>query len=203
MIRNLTALSLFIGSLSALAAVTPAPKPGRSFDFTNAQAKVEFLAVGKPSMLKIRGDAKPEGDKKPLEGALMVTGTNVEGKASLELNTLDTGIALRNRHMKEKYLETAKFPKADFTLTECNLPESLKSGTGEANGVAFKGTLKIHGVEKPVAGTVDIKLADGKADFAFKFQTKIPDYAIATPSFLGVTVAEDVEVTVGLQGPLT
>ncbi|MBY0369365.1 YceI family protein [bacterium] len=154
-------------------------------------------------MLKIRGTAKPEGETKPLQGNLTVKDGVVTGKAILALNTLDTGIALRNRHMKEKYLETEKFPNAEFTFTELKLPDTLKKGEGEANAVPFKGVLKIHGVEKPVAGTVDVKLSKDKADMGFKFQTRIPDFAINTPSFLGVTVAEDVEVTVKLEGPLT
>lgn len=195
--------TLLIAAPAKTAKPAEATVPGAKMELPQAKANVEFLAIGKPSMLKIRGVAKPKDDKPTLDGQLKLAGGKVAAEAKLPLDTLETGIALRDRHMKEKYLETAKFPQAEFTMTELTLPEALKAGEGTAKEVPFKGKLKIHGVEKEVAGTVDITLEKAKGAFDFQFKTKITDYAISLPSFMGVTVAEEVQVTVGLEGPLS
>ncbi len=191
-------MSLYAGL--AFAAEIPA---SRSIDLGKSSSKVEFLAVGKPSMLNIRGTAKPEGDAKPLEGNLSLKGDTVSGSAKFALDTLDTGIGMRNRHMKEKYLETAKFPKAEFALTEMKVPAELQKGNGSAKDLPFTGTLTIHGVAQPVKGLAKMERNEGKATFSFDFGTKIPAHKIELPSFMGVTLHEDVKITVEVEGPLT
>jgi polyisoprenoid-binding protein YceI len=88
-------------------------------------------------------------------------------------------------------------------LTELKLPGNLGKGDGEAKAVPFKGTLSVHGVPQPVTGTVDIERKGAKAEMDFKFNTTIPSHKIELPSFMGVTVAEDVQITVEVEGPLS
>jgi polyisoprenoid-binding protein YceI len=195
--RTILISLLLVGPISASTA------PGRSLDLAAAKSKVEFLAIGRPSMLKIRGTAKPEGEAKALEGALKIQGDSVTGSAKFALDSLDTGMALRNRHMKEKYLETSKYPKAEFSLTDLRLPAALKAGDGAAKDVPFKGTLTVHGVAKPVEGKANIERKAGAVQFEFTFSTRITSHSIELPSFMGVTVAEEVEIRVAVEGPLT
>ena len=56
----------------------------------------------------------------------------------LDLNTLDTGIGLRDRHMRENYLETEEFPFAEFTGKINELPELVE---GEKVAVAVWSSL--------------------------------------------------------------
>ncbi len=189
--------------IAVILCVTSGSQAAIKMDLAKAQSKIEFLAVGRPSMLKIRGIAKPEGEAKVLEGSLSEKSGILSGKASFALSTLDTGIALRNRHMKEKYLETAKFPNAELALTELKLPKELLSGEGEAKAVPFQGTLTVHGVPKPVSGKVDVRRAGSTMHLSFEFGTKITGHGIELPSFMGVTVAEDVQVLVSLQVPIS
>lgn len=201
MLKGLFAFLFIVGT--AIAAPSKSAESKSVLDFAKSESSIEFLAVGKPSMLKIRGKAKPEGTTKPLDGSLTLKGDKVEGKASFALNTLETGISLRDRHMKEKYLETAKFPKADFVLTEMTLPEAVKKSEGEAKGVPFKGKLTVHGVVQDVSGVAEVKRKEGRIDFSFDFGTKITGHKIELPSFMGVTVAEDVQINVKVEGPLS
>jgi polyisoprenoid-binding protein YceI len=198
---------LFLGFLffaGAASAALPSNKPSKqTLDIGKATSSVEFLAIGKPSMLKIRGKAVKEGDATPLQGKLTLEGQDLKGSAQFDLNTLATGISLRDRHMKEKYLETGKFKNAEFELTEMKLPDSVAKGEGEAKDVPFKGKLTVHGVATEVSGKAQVKRTKGKVDLNFAFGTKIPDHKIELPSFMGVKVAEDVEVTVSIEGPLT
>ena len=82
-------------------------------DLSTTEGKVEFLAVGQPSALKIRGKLS---DEKPISGSLEVVDGSLSGTAKVKLDGFDTGIELRNRHMKEKYLETGKYPETAVKL---------------------------------------------------------------------------------------
>jgi polyisoprenoid-binding protein YceI len=169
-------------------------------DLAKSKNEVEFLAIGNPSALKIHGEAKEEGGKAPVKGDLTFAGTDVTGKVTCLLDSFDTGIGMRNKHMKEKYLETGKFPEAQFTLTELKLPSAATDV--KAKDVPFKGNLTLHGVTKPVAGTATIERAKDKANTAFEFKIKASDFAIQSPSFMGITMADEVNVNVKFEGPV-
>ena len=42
----------------------------------------------------------------------------IEGSFTVNLHSLDTGLQLRNQHMRENHLETDKYPDAVFNITE-------------------------------------------------------------------------------------
>jgi polyisoprenoid-binding protein YceI len=56
--------------------------------------------------------------------------------------------------------------------------------------------LKLHGVEKPVSGTFDLSGSGASPKLAAKFAIKLSDFGIGIPSFAGVTMADEVAVTV-------
>ena len=140
-------------------------------------SEVQFLAVGNPGFLTIKGS----GGK--LAGSLLEEKGKMSGTLTVNLNDLDTGIDLRNKHMKEKYLETAKFPKALLDVKD------LSSADGDHE---FAGKLTLKGVTKPVTGKYTVK----EKAMTAEFKTSLKDFPIGVPSYLGVSVAEDVTVTV-------
>lgn len=155
---------------------------------TSTQGDVQFDAIGKPSMLKIKG--KGEG---PI-ASLKIEGDVLNGDLKFNMTTLNSGIDLRDEHMKEKYLQVKEHPQATLTFKDFKMPAgwSLKNPT--VKEAAFNGTMKLHGVEKPVTGTFQIdneKLA-GHANF----DLNLSDFAIEIPSYLGVKVADTVKVAV-------
>ncbi len=101
----------------------------------------------------------------------------------LDLSTLDSGIELRDEHMKNDYFEINKYPKA-----------VLKSAKGK-NG-KFVGLLNIRGVTQKVIGTFT---ASGKSIQA-EFKTRLSDYKIKKAIYMGVGVKD--EVTVKAELPL-
>jgi YceI-like domain len=121
-----------------------------------AAGKCEFYAKASIGVLEFTG-----------------TGCTVEGKPKL-----DAGV--RTDHMRDKYLEVAKFPKAVLKLDP--MPEA---------GGAFTGKLTLHGVEKPIAGKAE-KTATG---YGFKFDVNSPDFGIAEASYKGITIAKTIAVS--------
>lgn len=152
-----------------------------------ASGKTEFLAVGNPGFLKIRGKGAPA------QGDLSVDEGKLKGTLTFNLNSLDTEMELRNTHMKDKYLETKKYPTAKLIIENQKLPADWKIESPEIKDQKMNATLELHGVKKPVAVEYNIN-PDGT--LTAKFVLKITDYDIGIPSFMGVTVAEKVDVEV-------
>lgn len=158
--------------------------------------RVEFLATATAG-LKIRGETK--GNTSPIKGKLSISPSKTTGEVKLALDILDTGISLRNDHMKG-YLETQKFPEAQVHLTKLALPEAFFAGdwSGES---AFEGTLTLHGVTKPISGTAKVQKKKGQVEMDYDFKVGLTEYGIKVPNYLGVTVKNDVTITVKVQGP--
>jgi polyisoprenoid-binding protein YceI len=105
---------------------------------------------------------------------------------------------MRDEHMKDKYLEVKKYPKATLTLTKLELPANVDASKGDfsAKAVSFEGKMNFHGVERPVKGTADIAAKGGSANVNAQFEMKCGEYAINQPSFAGITMADGVQVNV-------
>jgi polyisoprenoid-binding protein YceI len=166
-----------LGGLAHAAPLTFALKP--------EQSPVTFLATGKPGFLKIRGEGAQAS------GAATLDGQTLAGRFEVKLDAFKTGIDLRDEHMKTKYLKVGEFPTATLTLA----PTTLPSATGKVE-VPFNGTLTIKGTEKPVSGTLEAALSPTEATGTAKMTIKLTDYPIDVPTYLGVTVAESVDVEV-------
>lgn len=136
-------------------------------------SSVSFVATGNPGFLAIDG----KGAK--LE-KLEISEKDgwVKGKAVAVLVGLTTDMDLRDEHMHEKYLETKKHPRASLTF--------------EGKNGIFKGLLTLKKTTKPVAGNY---LIHGKKITA-RFKINLSDFPIGVPSWLGVTVAEEVAIVV-------
>ena len=175
---------------------TAAARADMTVDFDHGQGSLEFSAIGKPSALKIVGKSGAP------KGTLLLTQNNLEGALLLDLNGLDTGIELRNHHMKEKYLQTQTYPQARLKLQSVGFPLEKMMSDYAAAEVPFSGSLLLHGVEKPVTGKGTFKRAGDTLTGSAVFQIKLSDFAIGVPSFMGVTVADVVNVTTTFQVPL-
>lgn len=166
------------------------------FQADRGTGAVEFNAIGRPSALKIHGKGSSP------KGSLILEGSAASGSLSFDLESLDTGIKLRNEHMKTKYLEVEKYAQATLTVTKLSIPDALRSENGKVEKVPFQGVLSLHGVQKPVSGFATVGRASNQMTIAADFGIKTSDFAINTPSFAGITMAEDVQVAVQLAAPL-
>ena len=119
------------------------------------------------------------------------------GELSVDLTTLDTGIDLRNHHLRDNYLEVAKgegFERA--TLSDIRLGD-VDAGTFQGK-TEFTGTFLLHGTKKPVSGQAEITREGSSVRVEATFPVTIADYGIAKPQYLGVGVKSQVQVKVSL-----
>jgi polyisoprenoid-binding protein YceI len=97
--------------------------------------------------------------------------------------------------MKEKYLEVQKFPQSKLHLTDVALPTSWTPATPTLAGAKFKGDLTLHGVTKPIEGTFDVSGAATAMNVKAAFTVMIDQYGVEIPKYLGITVKNDVPVS--------
>lgn len=114
------------------------------------------------------------------------------GSLQVNLETLETGIGLRDRHMREKYLEVQKGPEyATATLEDIRV-ERLNGKT------TIKGMLRLHGERREVTGEADIRQENGGVRVEAQFPVRVSEFEIPKPTYLGVGVSDEILVKVSL-----
>ena len=114
------------------------------------QSKEHHVDKSKKNMVKFISDAPVEdfeGTTDNIDGYLFSESGELKGTDlyfEVDLNTVDTGIGLRNRHMRENYLHTDKYPKTSYTgkIVEVNKIDD------KHYKVKADGKFKVHGIEK-------------------------------------------------------
>jgi hypothetical protein len=133
-----------------------------------------------------------------LRGSLITRASGsptLDGSLAVDLRTLDTGIGLRNEHLREKYLEVSKGTGFDTaTLSAIDLT-GLGPVAPEGKG-SFTGLLTVHGVAKTVSGAVDVRRAGGGLRVKASFRLDLSDYGIDKPRYFGIGVTNTVQVEV-------
>jgi polyisoprenoid-binding protein YceI len=109
------------------------------------------------------------------------------------INTFQFRKKLMQEHFNENYLESDKYPFAEFKGKIVDLPEISKDGTYE---VTVTGTLSIHGVDKTYTAKGTIISQGNKLTVNSTFNVRVADHHIKIPSLVVRNVAEVVAVTV-------
>jgi polyisoprenoid-binding protein YceI len=155
-------------------------------DYAVAAGNLEFFAIGKPSMLKIHGASTS------MSGTLTKDENSLTGALEIPLTSFETGMKVRNEHLKEKVFETSKFDKAKLTITALTLPTGK---SGELKDLPFTGKLNLHGVDHDVSGTATVTMADKVVSFDAQFEVKMSDYQIQAPEFMGMSMQDQIKIT--------
>lgn len=184
-------MKLVIGVLSAwLLSVATLVQAGTpvAFEVDSKQSPVTFLAIGKPGFLRIKGEGAL------VSGSAEMTDLGLRGTFKVALADFRTGIDLRDQHMKEKYLEVAKYPEAVLVL------DPMKVGLTGKEASEFTGQFSLKGKSKSIKGTASLTTEGDKVEGEAKFSISLAEFDVGIPSHLGVKVAEDVEITVKIVG---
>jgi polyisoprenoid-binding protein YceI len=103
--------------------------------------------------------------------------------------------ALMQEHFNENYMESDKFPKADFKgkITNLNAVDFTKDGQ---YNVTAAGKMTMHGVTRDVSAPGTIAVKGGSIVAASKFKVRPSDYGIKIPGVVAGKIANEIEVTV-------
>lgn len=110
----------------------------------------------------------------------------------VDLASLDSGIGLRDRHMRENYLETERFPYARYSAEI----EGARVDSGGGWIVNASGTFQVHGVGRPLSVECLVSPAGGGYRMRCEFQVRLPEHDIEIPSLMFLKISEVVELAV-------
>jgi len=124
-------------------------------------------------------------------------------RVAVDLASLDTGLGLRNTHMRENHLETETYPEAVFeghTVVSADPPQL---GPGATAAVEIAGTFTLHGVahERMIAARVT-RNPDESLSVACTFAVSLAEHEIDRPKFLMLKLADEQQVRLDLTARL-
>lgn len=99
--------------------------------------------------------------------------------------------ALQQEHFYENYMETAKYPKADF---QGKIIESIDYNVNGTHQIRAKGILNIHGVQQERIIPCSLVIADGTATVSTTFTVLLKDHKISIPKIVNQKIAEEISV---------
>lgn len=141
--------------------------------FAGPQVKIDF---------KLSPAGKFSAESKEIKGAAVLSGDKVTAEnIILPLKSLNSGIDLRDDHMKNKYLKISEYPDAVLVR-------------GEGSGGKGTGKFKIRGIEKEVPGTYTLN----EKEVVAQFEIKLSDFGIEGIKYMGVGVNDTAQVSVTL-----
>ncbi len=125
-----------------------------------------------------------------------VSAINVKTRAvyfKVPINTFQFRKKLMQEHFNENYLESEKYPFAEFKGKVLEEVDLSKDGSYP---VTVEGALNIHGVTKNYREKGTLTVKGGKINASAKFNVRVADHKIKIPTLVIKNIAEVVEVTV-------
>lgn len=136
-------------------------------------SEIKFKAIANPGFLEIEGKGA-----KAIDSTIIVNGDDVTGSVKVLLKEIVTGMDLRDKHLHGKYLDTEKYPVASLDFKG-------KNGKFEGLLTVKDDTVKVYG--SYVLGP----------EFKAQMQIDLKSFpSIGIPNWLGVTVADKVDIFV-------
>lgn len=190
--RSLALLAL--GVLCAVGVEAQAPETIRyRFDAARSVLRWELPAT----LHTVRGSApRFEGtvEADPLPGG----GHAVRARIVVDAAAMNTGNAKRDRTMREKVLETGRYPEIVFELTTFKGDLSAFR-PGQHFTVQIEGALTVHGRRRPILLPVDVYVFEDHAIVTGSFPVHWKQHGLADPSFGLVKVKEPMQVVFRLR----
>jgi A/G-specific adenine glycosylase len=118
-------------------------------------------------------------------------------EVAVDMASLDTGNSLRNREMRELYLDTKDHPTTKFKSVSVDGPSSI--APNQPAEIKVTGDVTLHGVTKRMTIPVRVVLIpDGRIHATSSFTVHMPDFGINVPNNILVTVNNDIPVRLDL-----
>jgi polyisoprenoid-binding protein YceI len=193
---RLALLALF--SLASRPSIAHADGPSRGTQAQAQDGSVEFVATTNLSALTIHGDSRAVRATAAVrrEGARLVL-QNLD--ARLPVAQLSTGMAVRDRHMRERIFaaQDGSFPDLTFVAEQA----ACEAG---APRCLVRGVLSIRGQARPFDAWLTLSSpTSDEIRVAGEGTVKLSDYGIERPRQFGVTVEDAVTIRFKLSGRAT
>jgi polyisoprenoid-binding protein YceI len=162
LIRHLPLLALLFSPAA------PALSPPTPFSATGAQVSFAYRVT----LIPVRGTAHALSAATSLDFARLDA---TRATVRVDLASLKTGIALRDRHAREA-LGAAEYPGAVFTLNRYQGPASIAPGQTIKGEVS--GTFLLRGVARPVTAPVTLTRQGERLNVQTRFTLQPRDHGV-------------------------
>jgi polyisoprenoid-binding protein YceI len=180
--------------LGVALAIFAGAAPGSAQEFQVDQARDRLVRfISRASIEEFDGVTDRIDGYVLLDGARLGPesgGDDTEFYLEVDLASLDTGIGLRNRHMRDNYLEVGKFPFATFAG---HIVRTEPTSSGDFR-VTASGGLTIHGVTRPRELTCRVTPADGAYRAVCDFEVLLTDHQIEIPKIMFLKLANEIRL---------
>lgn len=185
-----TKRTLFTCAITCLLAFSGTVGADEPMRVTNAAVSVLCpLTVGgsfEATTKSVSGEVVAPSDTQVVAGNTQL----VKGELAVDLRTLETGISLRDKHMRSNYLEVERGAEFAHAKLKDIRVERLAGKT------TFRGMLTLHGQQKEVNGTAEINPKGDAYHLVATFPVRVSDFSIPEPTYLGVGVKDEIQVRV-------
>ena len=189
----LAAALLHVAPLHA-AALGDAPL---SFVIDAERSEITFT-VGRPGEII-------EGIAPGLSGEIVVDperpGVDPSVVVRIEAAAMKTGNRLRDRKMRNKHLESGRFPEILFRSTSIEISAGEGGDAkgplaeGESRRALVEGVLDLHGVQRSILCMVSIRYDCGLLNAEGKVSFRLTDHDIPIPRFLWLVLDDEVTIS--------
>lgn len=170
---------LLIASASPAAAADWVATTGSAIEFTARITGGSFVAKSQ----KITGTASASEDAQTLTSASVV----------VDAGSFESGIELRDEHLRDKYLEASVFREIRFAAAGQSV--AVKPG----GSFSLRGTLTVKGVSRPLQVEGRFESANtSEAVASTRFKVDVTEFGIRRPSFAVVKMDPVIDVRVRL-----
>jgi polyisoprenoid-binding protein YceI len=131
------------------------------------------------------------GRTQNVSGSMTIDGTTVTAlDVTVDMTTLRSDRPQRDEQLRERGLETDRFPTATFTLTE-PIDVGARPKDGQTIDLTAVGDLTLHGVTKQVSVPIRAAISGDRIQAVASLDVALADYDIEKPTgFLIVSIAD-------------
>src|SRR3990170_4314679 len=196
-----SAPTITAGTATPAASATAAPAGVTPAAVSLPAGVRRFVVVPQESLAKfvveetLRGlDATAVGTTSDVSGELYLTKDglykDLPSVFKVDLRTLKTDEALRDGAIKDRALNTSRFPFAEFKVEAVTgFPTSYVEDVEVQ--LTLSGTMTIHGVSKPLTFTVKARQLGNTLGATADAEFKMTDFGMTPPEFPGTAKARD------------
>jgi polyisoprenoid-binding protein YceI len=207
LVRRTAAFTRLQAKLMVMMLVVPLAAPAGAqitFHFDDAQGRNQVEFQSKTPLETF------EGKTSRLTGSVSFDPADVStmtGRLAVDLASLDTGIGLRDSHMRGQVLHCEKYPEAVLAITSVLTSGSPALQNGQPMTAKVLGDLTLHGVTKPVTADVVATWRQASSETAkrgpgdlldveARFAVKLSEFGMPRPQMLVMKVSDEIRLTI-------
>ena len=152
-----------------------------------------FTKTGKISFFSSTSMENIEAHNRSVSAVLDASSGNLQ--FSVLMKGFEFKKALMQEHFNKDYVESDKYPKAEFKGTILNNGD-IKYDLDGVYNTKVKGQLTIHGQTKDIETSGSLTIKEGKIKLASTFNVLVADYNIVIPRIYRDNISKNIKVSV-------